>query len=165
MHWAAHGHTAAEIVARRADAAAPNMGLTSWKNAPDGAIRKGDVIIAKNYLGQEEIAALNLIVSAYLDFAELQATSRRPMRMQDWIGKLDDFLKLSDRDILIHAGKISHEAAEARAHEQFEQFEQRRRALESAEPTSDFDKFVDEARKLKPPEKPKNTTKRGKKKE
>lgn len=165
MHWAAHGHTAAEVVAGRADAAVPNMGLTSWKNAPDGAIRKGDVVIAKNYLSQEEIQALNLIVSAYLDFAELQATSRRPMYMKDWISKLDDFLKLSERDILTHAGKISHADAEAQAHEQFELFEQQRRRLEATEPSSDFDRFIEEARKLKPPEKPDNTKKRGKKKE
>jgi hypothetical protein len=87
------------------------------------------------------------------------------MRMQDWISKLDDFLKLSDREILTHAGRISHEAAEAHAHEEFEQYEQHRRALEAAEPTSDFDKFIDEARKLKPPERPDDTKKRGKKKE
>ena len=100
MHWAAHGHTAAEIVRLRSDASQPFLGLTSWKNAPTGPVRKSDVAIAKNYLNQEEVAALNLIVSAYLDFAELQATSRRPMHMADWIGKLDDFLRLSERDIL-----------------------------------------------------------------
>ena len=100
MHWAAHGHTAAEIIAERADASQPNMGLTSWKNAPDGKVRKGDVSIAKNYLNGEELDALNRIVTAYLEFAELQALNKRPMHMSDWIAKLDDFLKLSDRDIL-----------------------------------------------------------------
>ncbi len=97
MHWAAHGHTAAEVIHQRADASQPNMGLTSWSGDRP---RKTDVGIAKNYLNQEEIEALNLIVSAYLDFAELQARSRRPMHMADWIAKLDDFLRLSDRDIL-----------------------------------------------------------------
>lgn len=93
MHWAAHGHTAAEIVRNRADAGKPNMGLTTWKNAPAGPLRKGDVAIAKNYLAQEEIEALNLIVSPYLDFAELQARSHKPMHMSDWIAKLDDFIR------------------------------------------------------------------------
>jgi len=142
MHWAAHGHTAAEIIAQRADAGKPNMGLTTWKNAPQGTIRKADVAVAKNYLTHEEIQALNLIVSAYLDFAELQARSHRPMHMADWITKLDDFLKLSDRDILTHAGKISHELAEQHAHTQFEQYEQQRRALEARQESSDFDKAV-----------------------
>ena len=103
MHWGAHGHTAAEIVAERADAAKPHMGLTTWKNAPAGAIRKADVGIAKNCLTKDEIESLNLIVSAYLDFAELQARSRRVMNMADWIAKLDDFLRLSERDILSKA--------------------------------------------------------------
>jgi hypothetical protein len=89
MHWAAHGHTAAEIVRQRADAARPHMGLTTWKNAPAGPVRKADVTLAKNYLGKDEIEALNLIVSAYLDFAELQALAHRPMHMQGWIAKLD----------------------------------------------------------------------------
>lgn len=92
MHWAAHGHTAAEVIHRRADASQPNMGLTSWTGDRP---RKADVSIAKNYLNQEEIEALNLIVSAYLDFAELQARGRRPMHMADWISKLDDFLRLA----------------------------------------------------------------------
>jgi hypothetical protein len=104
MHWAAHGHTAAEIVRQRADATKPNMGLTSWRNAPDGPVRKSDVAIAKNYLTKEEIESLNLIVSAYLDFAEMQARSHRAMHMADWITKLDDFLRLGDRDILTTQG-------------------------------------------------------------
>ncbi len=105
MHWAAHGHTAAEVIAARADAAKPNMGLTSWTGA---APRKTDVAIAKNYLGAEELDALNKIVTAYLEFAEVQALNRRPMYMADWIAKLDDFLRLSERDVLAHAGKVSH---------------------------------------------------------
>ncbi len=148
MRWAAHGHTAAEIIAQRADAAKPNMGLTTWKNAPAGPIRKADVGIAKNYLARDEIEALNLIVSAYLDFAELQARARRPMHMADWIAKLDDFLRLSERDILTHAGKISHDLAVDHAHEQFAQYDQQRRELEAQQPDSGFDKAVDHVKRL-----------------
>ena len=142
MHWAAHGHTAAEIVYQRADATKPHMGLTSWKNAPAGPVRKTDVATAKNYLTQPEIEALNLIVSAYLEFAELQARSHRPMHMAEWIAKLDDFLRLGNRDILAHAGNISHQLAEERAYAQFALHEQRRRQLEAEQPTSDFDRAV-----------------------
>jgi hypothetical protein len=126
MHWAAHGETAAEVVHRRADASKPNMGLTSWSGALP---RKADVATAKNYLTEDEIQALNLIVSAYLDFAELQAHSRKPMYMADWIRKLDDFIRLSDREILTHAGKISHEAAVAKAEAEFDKFRTAQAAL------------------------------------
>lgn len=108
MHWAAHGHTAAEIIHIRADSTKPNMGLTSWTG---NSLRAPDVGIAKNYLNNPELETLNRIVSMYLDFAELQALSRKPMYMRDWIVKLDDFLRISDRDILTHAGKISHQIA------------------------------------------------------
>ena len=147
MHWAAHGHTAAEIVNARADAAKPHMGLTSWKNAPEGPVRKADVAIAKNYLTRDELDALNLIVSAYLDFAELQARGHRAMHMQDWIAKLDDFLKLAEHDILTNAGSISHAIAEQRAHAEFARFEAERQRI--AEP-SDFDKAVAEVKRLAP---------------
>ncbi len=119
MHWAAHGHTAAEVINKRVDAEKPNMGLTSW---PGKQLRKSDVGIAKNYLKENELKALNLIVSLYLDFAELQALDRKPMTMSDWIAKLDDFLKLSSREILNHAGKISHEAAIAKAEKEYEKY-------------------------------------------
>ena len=145
MHWAAHGHTAAEVVRQRANAAQPHMGLTTWKNAPQGAVRKADVSIAKNYLNKEELEQLNLIVSAYLDFAELQARGHKPMHMRDWTAKLDSFLRLSDREILLGAGKISHALAEEHAHAQFAIFEEHRR-LEAA--TSDFDRTVEEVKKL-----------------
>ena len=148
LHWAAHGHTAAEIVGLRADAAKSHMGLTTWKNAPAGPVRKGDVSIAKNYLDREEIDALNRIVSAYLEFAELQAKNRRPMHMADWIAKLDGFLELSDREILTHLGKISHAEAEAYANGEFVKFETERRRLEATEPTSDFDKAIEDVLKL-----------------
>jgi hypothetical protein len=141
MHWAAHGHTAAEIVCGRADASKSNMGLTTWKNAPAGPVRKQDVAIAKNYLTHEEIEALNLIASAYLDFAELQARSHKPMHMADWVGKLDDFLRLSDRDVLTHAGRVTHDEAEQHAIAQYEDFDQGRRQLADAT-DSDFDSAV-----------------------
>jgi hypothetical protein len=144
MHWAAHGHTAAEIVHERADATKPHMGLTSWMNAPGGAVRKTDVAIAKNYLTQPEIEALNRIVSAYLEFAELQARGHRPMHMADWIAKLDDFLRLGDREILMHAGRISHQLAEEHAHAQYALHEEQRQRLEVEQPTSDFDRAVQE---------------------
>ena len=112
MHWAAHGHTAAEVVYDRADAAMPNMGLTSWKgHAP----RKEDVVVAKNYLKMDELEILNRIVTAYLEFAELQATNHIPMYMKDWIVKLDDFLKLSGKELLLNAGTVSHEQAAEKA--------------------------------------------------
>ena len=151
MHWAAHGHTAAEIVHRRADARQPNMGLTSWKNSPAGPVRKADVTVAKNYLKKDEIEALNLIVSAYLDFAELQARGHRPMHMRNWIAKLDDFIRLSDREILTHAGRISHALAEERAHAQFAQYEEQRHQLEASQPTSDFDRTVERIKRLDAP--------------
>ncbi|MCD6327881.1 virulence RhuM family protein [bacterium] len=101
MHWAAHGHTAAEIISVRADASQPQMGLTSWKgNKPTLA----DIQIAKNYLSPEELDVLNKIVSMYLDFAELQALQQKPISMSDWVVKLDDFLRISERDILMHLG-------------------------------------------------------------
>jgi len=121
MHWAAHGKTAAEIISERADAALPYMGLTSWAGEK---LRKNDVSIAKNYLKQEELDALNKIVTAYLDFAEVQALNQRPMYMRDWITKLDDFLKLSERKILNHAGKISHETAIQKAETEYLKYQE-----------------------------------------
>lgn len=114
MHWAITGKTAAEIVHQRADADKPNMGLTNWRGAK---VRKQDVTIAKNYLDEAELAALNNLVEQYLVFAEGQALRRIPMHMQDWISKLDAFLNINDREILTHAGKISHEMARDLARE------------------------------------------------
>ena len=111
-------------------------GSTSWKNAPAGAVRKTDVPVAKNYLNKRGNGDLNLIVSAYLDFAELQARGHRPMHMREWIAKLDDFLRLSDRNILTNAGRISHALAEEHAHAQFAQFEEQRRQIEAAQPAA-----------------------------
>lgn len=128
MHWAAHGHTAAEIVAGRADSSQPHMGLTSWSGARPSKEESG---IAKNYLNPDELDTLNRIVSFYLEFAELQAKGRRPMYMKDWIAKLDDFLRLSEREILNHAGSISHEVALEKAYSEYEKFHE----IESREPS------------------------------
>jgi len=119
MHWAAHGHTAAEIIAGRADAQKPNMGLTSWTGAKPS---RADIEIAKNYLSARELDTLNRIVSIYLDFAELQALNRKPMYMKEWIAKLDDFLKAGEREILHHAGAVSHEQALGKAQKEYEKF-------------------------------------------
>lgn len=121
MHWAAHGHTAAEIIYSRANASKTNMGLLSWSGKKP---RKADVEIAKNYLNDEELKVLNIIVSLYLDFAELQALSRNPMHMKDWITKLDAFLQMASRDILSHAGKISHEDALDKARLEYSKYQQ-----------------------------------------
>lgn len=126
MHWAAHGHTAAEVIVARADADQPNMGLSTWAG---DVPRKTDVTVAKNYLAADELDALNRIVSAYLEFAELQALGRRPMHMADWIARLDEFLRLGERDILEHAGTVSHDIAAARAETEYERFAAHRATL------------------------------------
>jgi len=154
MHWAAHGRTAAELIVERADAERENMGLTSWAGSRP---RKADVGVAKNYLNVDELEVLNRIVTAYLEFAELQAMNRRPMHMRDWIAKLDEFLKLSDRDILTHAGKVSHEIAMLKAEMEYGKFERKR----LAEPTRAERDFDDAAKRLKEiPAKPKPRAKK-----
>lgn len=126
MHWAAHGHTAAEVIVQRADASAPNMGLTHFSGAQP---RRTDVAIAKNYLNADELDTLNRIVVAYLEFAELQARRRQPMTMQEWLRKLDDFLKLGDHDVLTHAGRISAEAARLKAETEYDHYRRQLDAL------------------------------------
>ena len=139
MHVAAHGRTAAELVYERADAKKPNMGLTNFKG---DYITSDDVEVAKNYLSEEELNVLNLIVSQYLDFAELQATRQKAMTMQQWIDKLDEFLKISDSSVLAGAGKIKHEQAMVKAKREFKKYrDEEMRRLES-----DFDKAVKEVR-------------------
>ncbi len=145
LHFATHGHTAAEIIHARADASKPHMGLTTWKNAPHGPIRKADVTVAKNYLGAEEITALNRVVSMYLDYAEDQAKRAHPMHMAEWAQKLDAFLRFNERNILTHAGNISHELAEEHAHRQFDIHGQKR--LAEPAPPSDFDKLLEQTKK------------------
>ena len=148
LHWAIHGHTAAELVAERADAAQPNMGLTTWRNAPAGKIRKTDVSVAKNYLTEDELRSLNRIVTQYLDYAEDQAERRRTMTMADWKERLDAFLEFNEREVLADAGRVSHEVAKRLAETEFEKFEAQRRELEAAEPTSDFDHLVEKTKRL-----------------
>jgi len=147
IHWAAHGHTAAEIVSERADAARPSMGLTNWQG---GQPTKGEAAIAKNYLTTEELGVLNRIVTAYLEFAELQALNRKPMYMRDWIAKLDDFLRMGERDILSHAGTISHEQALRTAELEFEKF----RALQLVQSSPVEKDFEAAVKKLPRPRKP-----------
>ena len=150
LHFAIHGHTAAEVIKGRADAVQPNMGLTTWKNAPDGAIRKADVAIAKNYLSQPEITELNRVVTMYLDFAEDQVRRKKTMHMAEWVQRLDAFLQFNERNVLTHAGAVSHLLAEAHAHGQFEQYDAERRRLEAELPSSDFDRAVEELKLLEP---------------
>ena len=151
MHWAITGQTAAEIVHGRVDAAKPNLGLTNWRGA---VIRKQDVSIAKNYLSEPELEALNNLVEQYLIFAQGQAMRRVPMHMADWIEKLNGFLTLNDRDILTHAGRISHEMAQAKAELEYDKF----KALNAsaARPVdADFEQATKDLKKLPKPKKPK----------
>ncbi|EIJ34970.1 virulence RhuM family protein [Thiothrix nivea] len=138
MHWAAHGHTAAEIIHARANAAQPNMGMTHWIGTQPG---KAEIAIAKNYLTPDELDLLNRIVTAYLEFAELQALNRNPMYMRDWSSKLDDFLRLTGRELLEHAGKISHQQALQKAEREYEKYRQARLA-EPQPIDQDFEKTV-----------------------
>lgn len=138
MHWAITGQTAAEIIHNRASADKPNMGLTSYRGAK---VRKQDVSTAKNYLNEDELAALNNLVEQYLIFAQGQAMRRVPMTMQDWLKKLDGFLMINDRDVLNHAGKISHEIAKQLAEAEYSKFHTQRQT-QAAQALSDFDKIV-----------------------
>ena len=141
MHWAAHGHTAAEIIKSRADASKPHMGLTSFTGSMP---KRTDIRVAKNYLSQEELETLNRLVNIYLEFAELRAKERRVMYMKDWITKLDDFLRFTERDILSHAGKISNEAAVEYANAEFDKFKQH----QLAEPSAAEKHFEESLKKL-----------------
>jgi hypothetical protein len=148
MHWAVHGQTAAEVIHARADASQPFMGLKTTR--PGGIVRREDVAIAKNYLNEEELRALNRIVNAYIEFAELQALSRRVMTMRDWIEKLDDFLRLSDRELLDHAGKVTAETAKAKAELEYDRYH----VLMDAQPRlvdTDFEKVVKQIEAAKTP--------------
>jgi hypothetical protein len=151
MHWASHGHTAAEVIHQRADAALQNMGLKTTR--PGGIVRKEDVSVAKNYLTEEELDALNRIVSAYIEFAELQALRRKVMTMSNWISKLDDFLKLSEHELLDHAGTISAVTARAKAEGEYDRY----RAQVDMQPRQvdqDFEQTVKQLEKLPKPKKP-----------
>lgn len=136
------------VIKHRADAKKPNMGLMTWKNSPNGPIRKTDITVAKNYLTVDELLELNRIVNMYLDYAELQAKNRKPMHMADWVKKLDAFLEFNEQNILTHAGKVSHELAAEHAKQEFGKFEAERRQVEAKEPGSDFDKVVENIKYL-----------------
>jgi hypothetical protein len=144
LHWAIACNTAAEIIAKRANACQPNMGLTTWKGAK---VRRADVTVAKNYLSQQEISELNRIVVMYLDYAEDQANRRRPLYMRDWREKLDAFLRFNERQILDHPGKVTMAAAKQLALEAYETFHNRRLQEETAR---EEDQFEELARKIKP---------------
>ena len=138
MHYAVHGHTAAELIYERADADKPHMGLTTWAAAPDGTIVKSDVSVAKNYLSEQEMRSLERIVSAYLDLAEDRAERHIPMTMEDWAKRLDLFLMADDREVLQDAGKITAEIAKAKAETEFEKY----RVIQDRLFMSDFDKYM-----------------------
>ncbi|MBR4345656.1 MAG: virulence RhuM family protein [Oscillospiraceae bacterium] len=139
MHYAVHGKTAAEVIVERADHTKEHMGLTSWKNAPDGKIVKSDVSVAKNYLSHEEMKNLNEIVTMYLDYATRQARRHIPMTMADWASKLDAFLKFNDADILHDKGKVTAEIAKAFAESEFEKY----RVIQDKNYQSDFDRMLE----------------------
>lgn len=138
LHWAITKHTAAEIIYDRADHQKPHMGLTTWKNAPDGKILQSDVITAKNYLTESELKELNRIVTMFLDYAENQAERHISMSMNDWAGRLDNFLQFNEYDILNNVGKVSAEVAKSLAKSEYKKF----RIIQDKEYISDFDKLT-----------------------
>ena len=146
MHWAITGQTAAEIIAERADHNLPNMGLTSFRGSK---VRKADITIAKNYLSQEEIAALNNLTEQYLVFAQGQAMQRIPMYMKDWVAKLDGFITLNGRQLLQDAGRISHDLAVSKAEGEYALFDDARKKAQAQLP-NDFDKFAEEVPAARP---------------
>ena len=145
MHWAIHGHTASEIIYQRTDSEKQNMGLTTWKNSPHGKIRKTGVSIAKNYLSENELKDLNLIVDQYLSFAELQARNHKPMYMADWLKKLNDFITLNEKEILEHAGRISAKMAKELAETEYNKY--RKKVIE-AEDAKEIKELEEGLRKL-----------------
>lgn len=148
MHYAVHGSTAAEVIMSRADHAKEHMGLTSWKNAPNGKIVKSDVSVAKNYLFQDELQELNEIVAMYLDYAIRQARRHVPMTMEDWASKLDAFLQFNDAEILQDKGKVTAAIAKAFAESEFEKY----RVIQDKNYQSDFDRLMAETAEAKYPE-------------
>lgn len=158
MHWAAHGHTAAELIFHRANAELPQMGVTTF---PGDKLLKRDVEVAKNFLSATELDMLNRIVSAYLEVAEIQAMNRNPLTMHDWIERLHQFLTMTGRDLLLHAGTVSHEAALRKAHNEYEKY----RAKQLAEPTAVEKHFVEAEQELKKLEAAKKSSSEGGKKQ
>ena len=143
LHWAITGNTAAEIIDKRADVAKPNMGLTTWKNSPDGKILKSDTEIAKNYLSEKEIRELNRLVELYLNFAELQAERNIQTKMREWVEILDSFLKLNRYELLNNSGSISHNQAMSKAETEYQKF----RIIQDEKFISDFDKEIKNIKK------------------
>ncbi|MSQ14782.1 MAG: cell filamentation protein Fic [Dehalococcoidia bacterium] len=143
LHWAITGKTAAEIIVERANATQDHMGLTTWENAPHGKILKSDVGVAKNYLYEAEVRDLERIVSMFLDFAELQASRQHPMRMADWVNRLDAFLQFNEYDLLTNAGKVSHEVAQRLADDAYKSY----RVIQDRAFESDFER---ETKKISP---------------
>jgi hypothetical protein len=141
LHFAIHGHTAAELIVKRADSSREHMGLTTWKNAPHGKILKPDVVVAKNYLTEKELKSLDRFVTMYLDYAESQAERNIPMTMEDWAAKLNAFLKFNERDILDNPGKVTQEIAKAVAETEFEKY----RIVQDRLFESDFDRHMKKA--------------------
>ncbi len=138
IHYAVHGHTAAELIVERADATKEHMGLTTWKDAPDGKIQKSDVVIAKNYLSEFELGQLNRMVTAYLDFAESMAQRKIPLTMADWEKRLNSFIEMFEYGLLQDAGKVSNEIAKLHAETEFEKY----RVVQDKLFMSDFDKYM-----------------------
>jgi hypothetical protein len=144
LHFAVHGNTAAELIYNRANAGQEHMGLTTWDDAPDGKIRRSDVVVAKNYLSTDEMRSLELIVSAYLDLAERRAMAHIPMTMEDWAQHLDLILQADGNELLTNAGKISAQIAEDRALSEFEKY----RVIQDKLFESDYDRFIAGLKKL-----------------
>ncbi len=138
MHYAIHGHTAAELIVERADSSKEHMGLTTWKDSPDGKIQKSDVVIAKNYLNEFELSQLNRMVNAYLDFAENMAQRKIPLTMEDWENRLNSFIEMFEYGLLKDAGKVSNEIARLHAETEFEKY----RVIQDKLFMSDFDKYL-----------------------
>ena len=148
LHYAIHGRTAAELIVERADSTKDKMGLTTWRNAPNGKILKPDVVVAKNYLSEKELKSLDRFVTMYLDYAEDQAERGIPMTMQDWAGKLNAFLQFNEREVLENPGKVSQEMAKAFAESEFEKY----RIVQDRLFESDFDRHIKAALAGGPPE-------------
>lgn len=145
LHWAITGKTAAEIIASRADSTKPNMGLATWKNAPEGKILKCDIKVAKNYLQETEISELNRVVNMFLDYAENQAKKQIPMKMVDWVKKLDGFLEFNEYNVLQGLGKVSKDTADKKAINEYKVF----RITQDKNYKSDFDRLIEGSKHLK----------------
>lgn len=141
MHYAVHGHTAAELIVERADSTKEHMGLTTWQDSPDGKIKKSDVTVAKNYLSEDEMGQLNRMVSAYLDFAENMANRHIPLTMEDWEERLNSFIEMFEYGLLQDAGKVTAEIAKLHAETEFEKY----RVIQDQLYQSDFDRFLEES--------------------